>query len=301
MSSGKVGALMLALLLVAGIAFGMLFSEYVPAGYMGIVSGINGVEDVALKPGWHIVGPTKRVAEYSTATEQDELSADRERDFDIPTSDGKTINVDAEYSYRFDEESITVLFERFRGKSQSEIEEDFIRGKVKAWAGEISSTYAAMDILGAKRAELNQAAQDHITEQLRQYGIIVDSFNFTRIDVDAETLKVVQQLIDAQQQQELAKIESETALVKANQAKQEALIKAEQERETAAIKAEQQKISAEAEAEAVRIKAEAEAEANREIAASLTSALIEKLKYERWDGSVPQFSGTGITPIVTID
>lgn len=48
---------------------------------------------------------------------------------------------------------------------------------------------------------------------------------------------------------------------------------------------------AEAEAKAKLLAAEAEAEANRKIAASLTPELIEKIKYERWDGKMPTVSG----------
>ena len=44
---------------------------------------------------------------------------------------------------------------------------------------------------------------------------------------------------------------------------------------------------AEADAEAMRIAAQAEADANAKIATSLTSNLVEKIKYERWDGHLP--------------
>lgn len=56
---------------------------------------------------------------------------------------------------------------------------------------------------------------------------------------------------------------------------------------------------ANAEAETLRIAAETEAEANREIAASLTPELIEKIKYEKWSGNLPQV--TGGTPIISLD
>ena len=48
---------------------------------------------------------------------------------------------------------------------------------------------------------------------------------------------------------------------------------------------------AEANAEKVRIAADAEADANLKIARSLTSELIEKIKYERWNGELPTVSG----------
>lgn len=52
-------------------------------------------------------------------------------------------------------------------------------------------------------------------------------------------------------------------------------------------------------AEAMRIAAEAEADANRKIAASLTDELIEKIKYEQWNGELPTV--TGSTSIVSIE
>ena len=78
-----------------------------------------------------------------------------------------------------------------------------------------------------------------------------------------------------------------------------ALIEAEKNKETAEIKAEQAKIVAQGEADAKKIAAEVEAEANRKIAESLTPELIEKIKFEQWDGVLPQVQGSG-TPIVDI-
>lgn len=42
----------------------------------------------------------------------------------------------------------------------------------------------------------------------------------------------------------------------------------------------------------MRIAAQAEADANAKIAASLTPNLVEKIKYERWDGKLPTVSGS---------
>ena len=56
---------------------------------------------------------------------------------------------------------------------------------------------------------------------------------------------------------------------------------------------------AEADAQAKIMAAEAEAEANRKIAESLTPELIEKLKYEQWNGVLPTVQGSG-TPIIDI-
>ena len=79
----------------------------------------------------------------------------------------------------------------------------------------------------------------------------------------------------------------------------EALIEAEKNKEASSIQAEQARIKAQGEADAKKIAAEAEAEANRKIAESLTPELIEKIKYEQWNGELPQVQGSG-TSIVDI-
>ena len=47
------------------------------------------------------------------------------------------------------------------------------------------------------------------------------------------------------------------------------------------------------------IAAEAEAEANRKISESLTPELVEKIKLEKWNGTVPQVQGSA-TPIINV-
>ena len=102
------------------------------------------------------------------------------------------------------------------------------------------------------------------------------------ISTDDETQAAIQKKVNAQQELELANIESKTAKVQADKDKEVALIAAEQEKEKASIQAEQAKIDAEGKAEAIKIKADAEAEANRKIAESLTPELIEKQKIDKW-------------------
>ncbi len=112
--------------------------------------------------------------------------------------------------------------------------------------------------------------------------------NFTDISVDEETAAAIQKKVTAQQELELANIEKQTAK-----------IQAEKDREVAQINAEKAVIEAEAKAEALRIAAEAEAEANRMIAGSLTGELIEKIKYEQWNGELPTV--TGSSSIISIE
>lgn len=296
MNSGKVGAILLAVVLVLCLVGGVVCMERVPAGYVGVVYNMNGgVDGEILTQGWHLVSPTKKVTAYSIGIEQSYLTSDNKGDskedesFSIPTSDGKTVRVNLEFSYRFDEARVAETFVTFKGKPGETIKDTFIKPKVIAWTQEVSANYPVTDIFGDKRTQINAELDTYLKEKFEQYGIIIDTVNFTDISVDAETAAAIQKKVTAQQELELANIEAETAK-----------IQAEKDKQVAEIAAEQAIVEANAAAEVVRIEAEAEANANREIAASLTPELIEKLKYEQWNGALPKVT-TSNGAIVGVD
>lgn len=292
---GFIGAIILAIIIFGGLILTLTCVERVPAGYVGVVYNMNGgVDGEVLTQGWHIVAPTKKVTTYSIGIEQSYLTAEdkgdspKDESFSIPTSDGKTVKVNLEFSYRFDEERVAQTFTMFKGKAGETIKDTFIKPKIVAWTQEVSANYPVTDIFGDKRTQINAELDVYLREKFDQYGIIIDTVNFTDISVDAETAAAIQKKVTAQQELELANIEAQTAKVNANK-----------EKEVAQIEAEKAIIEANAEAEVIRIAAEAEADANRKIATSLTAELIEKIKYEQWDGKMPTVSGS--SAIVSID
>lgn len=292
---GFIGAIVLAIIIFGGLILTLTCTERIPAGYVGVVYNMNGgVDGEVLTQGWHIVAPTKKVTTYSIGIEQSYLTAEdkgdspKDESFSIPTSDGKTVRVNLEFSYRFDEGRVAQTFTMFKGKSGESIKDTFIKPKIVAWTQEVSANYPVTDIFGDKRTQINAELDTYLREKFDKYGIIIDTVNFTDISVDAETAAAIQKKVTAQQELELANIEAETAK-----------INAEKDKEVAQIAAEKAVIEANAEADVVRIAAEAEAEANRVIAASLTDTLIEKIKYEQWDGKLPTVSGSNA--IVSID
>lgn len=306
MRKGFIGAVILAVLIVVALMLGVMCTQRIPTGYVGVVYNMNGgVDGEVLQQGWHMVSPTKKVTTYSIGIEQSYLTAEEKGDspkdesFSIPTSDGKTVKVNLEFSYRFDEERVAETFTMFKGKSGEEIKNTFIKPKIIAWTQEVSANYPVTDIFGDKRTAINAELDVYLREKFNPYGIIIDTVNFTDISVDDETAAAIQKKVNAQQELELANIEAETAKIQANKDREVARVQAEKDKEVAQIAAEKAIIEAEAEAEALRIAAEAEAEANREIASSLTPELIEKIKYEQWNGQMPKV--TGGSNIIGID
>lgn len=306
MRKGAIGGICLGIVLFVGIILIFMCAKQVPAGYVGVVYNMNGgVDGEILTQGWHIVSPTKNVTIYSIGIEQSYLTSESKGDskndesFNIPTSDGKTVRVNLEFSYKFDSERVTDTFIQFKGRSGDSIKDTFIKPKIIAWTQEISATYPVTDIFGDKRTQINAELDVYLKEKFVPYGIIIDTVNFTDISVDGETAAAIQKKVTAQQELELANIEAETAKIQAEKDKQVALIEAEKNKATAEILAEQTRIEAQGKADAQRIAAEAEAEANKKIAQSLTPELIEKLKYESWNGALPQVQGAN-TPIINI-
>lgn len=295
MKKGRIGAIFLGVVMAIGIILAFMCLEKIPAGYIGVVYDFStGVSGEVLTQGWHLVSPTKKVTTYSIGIEQSYLTSENKGDsendesFNIPTSDGKTVKVNLEFSYRFDSEKVTDTFVQFKGRSGEEVKNTFIKPKIMAWTQEVSAAYPVTDIFGDKRTDINAELDSYLKGKFMPYGIIIDTVNFLEISVDEETAAAIQQKVTAQQELELANIKAQTAKVEA-----------EKNKEVAEIEAEQARIRAQGEADVKKIAAEAEAEANRKIAESLTAELIEKIKYENWDGKLPQVQGSG-APIVDI-
>lgn len=297
---GKIGAVALGVIIVGILILMAMCAKRVPAGYVGVIYNMNGgIDGEVLSQGWHLVAPTKKVTTYSIGIEQSYLTAaskgdsDNDDSFSTPTADGKSLTVDLEFSYRFNPDTITDTFTRFKGQSGESVKNSFIKPKIIAWTQEVTAKYPVTDVFGDKRQELNEELDVYLKQKFEPYGIIIDTVNFTNISTDKETTAAIQKKVNAQQAYELAKIKAQTAKVQADKDKEVALIAAKQEQEQQAIKNQTAIDKATADAKVKEVTAAAEAKANAEIAKSLTPELIEKLKISKWKGEVPQVTGNG--------
>lgn len=307
MKKGLLGGISLAVIIVLGLIILCMCTERVPAGYCGVVYSMSGgVAEDTLSQGWHLVSPTKKVTLYSIGIEQSYLTSTKDGDsegddsFSAPSSDGKGLQMELTFTYRYEAEKISDTFTRFKGRDGKELLDSFIKPNVISWTKEVTAKYPVTDILGEKRAELNTVLSEYLADKFKSYGIVIENASLINIEVDKETKKSITNKVKAQQELELAKIEAQTAQIQAEKDKQVALVEAEKNKETAQIQAEQAKITAQGQAEAKKIAADAEAEANKKISQSLTPELIEKIKYEKWDGAVSKITGN-TTPIVRVD
>lgn len=261
---------------VLGVGTFVFCMDNIRPGYVGVVYSLNGgIQNEVLTQGRKFVMPWHKVNQYSVATEQAYLSKDAKEgskdddSFMIPTSDGKTVNVDLEFSYHFDVDRLPETFTKFKGQSGKQIEQTFIRGKMKAWTSEASSKFSVLDIYGEKRSELNAAVLDHVKSKFNEYGIVIDSVNFSRIELDQQTAEAIQVRINKQQELEAEKLETQKQ--EEVNARKEAL--------------------AESEAKIKLKEAEAEAEANKKLAENLNKNILEKKAIDKWNGELPDAVG----------
>lgn len=290
---GLVGAIGFAVVLFTGLI--LLFMSYkkIPTGYVGVVYNMNGgVTGKVLGEGGHFLKPAERVSKFLIGIEQSYLTATSDGDskeddsFEVPSKDGKALTVDLTFTYRFDPDRVADTFKRFHGMNGKEIKNTFIKPSVMTWTKEITAKRSVTDIIGDQRSAINEELSAYLKEKFDSYGIIIETASLINVDPDKETRKAIQAKVNAQQEKELAQVQAETAK-----------INAEKDKQVAEIAAETSITKANADAEVKRIEAEAEAEANRKIAASLSEELVEKIKYEKWNGKLPTVQGNDSTII----
>lgn len=289
----KTGAIMI--VIVIAILMMTKSCHRISAGYVGVVYSPNGgVQEKVLAQGYNFINPFKNVTEYTVGTEQAYLSADEREgsedndSFTVPTSDGKMVNVDLEYSYRYDANKVAKIFTRFKGKSGELIQNTYTRVKIKAYVSEVTSKFSVLDIYGSKRVDLNLKTYQHIKEKFAKDGIIIESVNFSRIGLDKATATVIQQRVNTQQELERQKIEKQKAQIEAER-------NAIQEQGKANVKL----IQAKAEAERILTVAKAQAKANDLKKKSLSTELIKYEQILRWDGQLPKVTSGG-SPLIDL-
>lgn len=205
------------------------------------------------------------------------------------TSDGIGFYVGMSCSAQINEEDATKFLYRFNNTPLESIIDNEIKTMVKDEFNKAASQYTSTE-LHAHKNEIVNTMKEAVTSYFKDYGITItvlgtnEGFSFENITIQ----EAIDRKFASEQELETQKNQNDVTLAKAQ------------------ADAEAAKIKAQADAEVKLIEAEAEAEANKKIAASITTAIIEKMRaeneaamYEKWDGKLPQISGSeGIMPIM---
>lgn len=263
---GKIGAIVLAVVLIGGIIFGFACMERIPTGYEGVVYNMNGgVSGETLGQGFHFVSPTKSVKEFTIGNEQLLLTKDsregskEDESFKVSTADDASISISFQMSYRFISENLVDTYKRFKGMDGESIVNNRVKAVLKSKVSEITTTYSMMDIYSGNRSEINNKLTEYLNGAFKEaYGIEVLDASIIDVHPDDKLKEAIDNRVTALQQKQQAQAEQEKVKVEA---------------ETALIKAKN-------EAEIKRTQAQAEADSNKVKAASITDELIRMTEAE---------------------
>ena len=189
------------------------------------------------------------------------------------TSDNIGIYVGMNCTAMIEETDATKFLYRYNNTPLETIIDTDIKKMVEDRFNIETAKYTSTE-LGAKKGEIIEAVKEYVTTYFKEYGITITVLGLKE-GISFEN-PAIQNAIDE-------KFASEQELV-IQQNKNEANL-----------------AKAEADAQATIMSAQAQAEANRLLAESLTSALLEQMYYEKWDGKLPYiYGGDGMTPIVQV-
>ena len=205
-------------------------------------------------------------------------SAQGDDSLDLPTKEGQHIRQDLSVTYNTSQEKAADVFRSFRGAEIGDIESTFIRRTIITTAQNAAGQMSLTDLISNQRGQLQGHIQEDLQVQMNKMGFVVDKINLGASHLPDVIEKQMQQKMGAQQNAQQADYELQ---------RQQTLAKAKV-------------AEAEGDAQATLVKAKAQAEANRLLQQALTPLLIQNKAIERWNGTLPQFTGGGAVPFLNL-
>ncbi len=291
MKDKEVGLVGLAVAILVFIVLSFMCITRIGPGYAGVIYNMDGgIEDETLSQGFHMVAPWKHVSEYPISTEtvyytkntvdggDDDKKVDKS--VNVNTKDGKQVNVSVTYAYHMDVEKLPTVYAKFRGQKIEAIQNGYMKNALYEALNNVTSQYSLMELVGDKRPEINQKIFEAFRDDLGEYGIVIETFNLSDVVPDEATANAIQNVVNAQNALEQAKIEKQQAEVEAEKAR----------------------VAAKGKADAALIEAEGQAKANEKLQQSLTQGVLQQRAIEKWSGELPKIvSGNGDGFILSAD
>ncbi len=233
----------------------------VPAGHTGVVLTLGKVSKSVLQEGFHAKAPfVQEVVKVDNRITKLEVNTE------AFSKDLQTVSTTLAINYRVDSAMSYSIYKNI-GKNYENV---LITPAVNEVLKAITAQYTAEESV-TNRAIISDGLIENLNDKLNKDGLYVTDVNIINFDFSEAFITAIEEKQVAQQK----------------------LLKAETEKQTAIT-------NAQADAETIRIKAEAEAEANKALGESLSQAVLENKKIEKWDGKLPQVQGDA-DPLITIN
>ena len=230
----------------------------VPAGHTGVVLTLGRVDENVLQEGLHF-----KIPFIQDVVKIDNRITKLEVDTEACSKDLQAVSTTIAINYRVETSMSYSIYKNIGRDYESVLVVPAVNEVLKA----ITANYTAEESV-TNRTLVSNGLIDGLNEKLNEIGLYVTDVNIINFDFSDAYITAIEEKQVAQQQ----------------------LLKAETEKQTKIT-------NAEADAEALKIQTEAEAEANRILAESITDALVEYNKIQKWNGELPMVTG-GATSIL---
>jgi len=240
------------------VAIILLFNAFtvVQAGHTGVIVTLGKVTESTLQEGLHI-----KVPFVQDIVMIDNRIVKLEVNTEAFSKDLQTVETTLAINYRVDKNKSYSIYKNVGPNYESILITPAVNEVLKA----ITALYTAEESV-TNRNMISEGLIEGLNEKLNSDGLYITDVNIINFEFSDAFITAIEEKQVAQQQ----------------------LLKAETDKQRAIT-------NAQAEAESVRIKAEAEADANRTISASLTEEIIEYQKIQKWNGILPQVTGSSGT------
>lgn len=250
------------------IAIASLSLKQVPPGHRGVVMYFGAVQEGPLGEGLHPVIPIMTTV-YNLNVRVQKM----EDDATASSKDLQNVTSKIALNYRLESETADRIFQNVGPEYRRTVIAPAIQESLKA----ATAKFTAEELI-TKRAAVKDAVQDDIRGRLEPYGIQVTDLS----------------IVDFQFSPEF------NTAIESKQVAEQAALRAENDLKRIKTEAFQVREAAQGKADAQVTLAKAEAEAQRLLRQTLTGEIIELRAIEKWDGTLPQFTGGAGVPFINV-
>jgi regulator of protease activity HflC (stomatin/prohibitin superfamily) len=252
-------------------------------GYVGIVihRAGGGVDSKPLGPGLHMRNPlTTGIEEYPiymqtlVLTKGSTEGSPNNDEINVNSKEGQPLSLDVSMSFELDADKAPYLYTSFR-RDIASIQHTYVKQTIRQALQEVIGNEEIAAVIGPKKAEAVNQAQQRIAAALAPYGFIVKQFTINELRAPDAVIQAINQKNVMQQQ----------------------ALTAQNELQKNQFQAQGDSIKAAGRAKAILTEAEAQARANDLLSRSLTSTLVQYEMAKRWNGQMPQVSGSAMPMI----
>jgi regulator of protease activity HflC (stomatin/prohibitin superfamily) len=253
---------------------------YVNPGYVGIVihRAGGGVDKTPLGPGLHFRNPlTTGIEEYPVFMQTLVLAKTSNEggryndEINVNSKEGQPISLDVSMSFELDPDKAPNLYSTFR-RDIEQIQHSYVKQAIRQGLQEVIGNEEIAAVIGPKKAEAVNQTQALLSQRLAQYGIVVKQFTINELRAPAAVIEAINQKNVMQQQ----------------------ALTAQNELQKNQFQAQGDSIKAAGQAKAILSLAESQAKANELLSRSITANLVQYEMAKKWDGKMPQVSGSSM-------